>query len=115
MRIALVLILLLAASARPSSAQYLRPQPALPASLTPAAASASADPLARDSRRDRASGALIGAAAGAVAGALVATLFVCTDPHSDVEVVCKRAGIGLGAIVGLIVGGIIGVPDRSNE
>ena len=114
MRIALLLVLLLATSARPASAQHahLQPaQPALPVSLTPAVAPDSTDPRALYLRRDHARGAQIGSAVGAVAGALVGTLFVCKS-YSDGDDICTLAGIGLGALVGAVVGGIIGVPDR---
>lgn len=116
MRIVLVLVLLVAASARPASAQYAHLQPAqqaLPASLTPPVTST--DPLALEPQRDHWKGAQIGSAVGAVAGALVATLFVCNAPYSDGDSICKLAGIGLGAVAGAIVGGIIGAPDRTTR
>jgi hypothetical protein len=112
MRIAFVLVLLLAASARPAAAQHAHLQPAqqpLPASLTPGVPSAG--PFALELRRDHWKGALIGAAVGAVAGATLAFLHVCADPLSDVNVVCYAGMIGLGTVVGAIVGGLVGAPD----
>ena len=111
MRIALLLVLLLAASARPASAQYAHLEPAqqaLPASLTPPVTTG---PLVVQLERDHWKGAQIGSVVGAVAGALVATLHSCPD-YADGASYCKLAGIGLGALAGAVVGGLIGVPDR---
>jgi len=113
MRIALLLVLLLAASARPASAQHAHLQPAqqaLPASLTPPVTPAGR--LVVQLERDHWKGAQIGSVVGAVAGALVATLHACPE-YADAAAVCKLSGIGLGALAGAVVGGLIGVPDRT--
>lgn len=117
MRVAVVFVLLLAASARPALAQHVHLPPAhatLPGSLTPSGASDASDPLVLDLRRNHAQGAVLGLVVGGVAGALVGNFIVCTSSggEGDARSICKGAGIGYGALVGAIVGGIIGLPDR---
>ncbi len=118
MRIAFVLVLLLAASVRPAWAQDTHlpsPLQALPASLTPAAPTASAT-LDRDMRRNRGLGAFVGAiAGGVVVGLLVSNVFICNESggEGNAQGICMLAGTGLGIVAGAIVGGIIGMPDGS--
>lgn len=116
MRIAFVLVLLLAVSVRPAWAQDTHlpsPLQALPVSLTPAASTASA-PLDLDLRRNRGLGGFVGAVAGGVVGALVTNHYICNVPgEGGAEGICRVAGVGLGIVLGAIVGGIIGLPGGS--
>lgn len=112
MRTILLLVLLLGAFARPARAQEAQLQPAqtaLPARLTPASESPSPAPHDLGLRRDHARGAWIGSAIGAVTGVVLGSLLVCSDEGEGQEI-CRLAGIGLGALVGAAVGGIIGAP-----
>lgn len=115
MRIAFVLVLLLAASVRPAWAQddtrLPSPLQALPARLTPAASTAGA-PLGLDLRRNRGLGGFVGAIAGGVAGFLVTTNFICSE-SGDGQGPCILAGTGWGIALGVIAGAIIGLPDGS--
>ncbi|HEX6371267.1 MAG TPA: hypothetical protein VF006_20280 [Longimicrobium sp.] len=116
MRIAFVLILLVAVSVHSARAQETHlpsPLQALPASLTPAASTASAR-LDLDLRRNRGLGGFVGAVAGGVVGALVTNHYICNVPgEGGAEGICRLAGIGLGTVLGAIAGAIIGLPDGS--
>jgi predicted lipid-binding transport protein (Tim44 family) len=115
MRIAFVLVLLLAACVRPAWAQDTRlpsPLQALPASLTPAASTASA-PLHRDMRRNRELGGFVGGiVGGVVVGLLVYNVFICNE-SGEGQGPCLLVGTGLGIVAGAIAGTIIGLPDGS--
>lgn len=115
MRIARVLVLLLAVSVRPAWAQDTHlplPLQTLPASLTPAASTASA-PLDLDIRRNRGLGGFVGAiAGGVVVGLLVSNVFICNQ-SGEGQGPCILAGVGLGTVAGAIAGAIIGLPDGS--
>jgi hypothetical protein len=115
MRIALVLVLLLAVSARPARAQDTHlpsPLQALPASLTPAGSTAGA-PLEPRLRRNRGLGGFVGAiTGGVVAGLLVSNVFICNE-SGEGQGPCTLAGIASGTVLGAIAGAIIGLPDGS--
>jgi hypothetical protein len=114
MRIAFVLVLLLAAAVRPAWAQDTRlpsPLQALPASLTPVAPTAGA-PLDLDARRNRGLGGFVGAIAGGVAGFLVTSNFICSE-SGDGQGPCILAGTGWGIVLGVITGAVVGLPDGS--
>lgn len=114
MRIAFVLVLLLVVSVRPAWAQDTHlpsPLQALPASLTPAASTAST-PRDLDLRRNRGLGGFVGAVAGGVVGLLVTSVFICSE-SGDGQSPCLLAGTGWGIVLGVITGAIIGLPDGS--
>jgi hypothetical protein len=107
MRIAIVLVLLLAVSARPVRAQDTRlppPLQPLPASLTPAASTASA-PLDLHPRRNRGLGVLIGAMVGGAGSFLLAVAITGEESGEAMPVYFMVAGVG--AVVGAVAGAII--------
>ena len=107
MRIAIVLVLLLAVSARPVRAQDTRlppPLQPLPASLTPAASTASA-PLDLHPRRNRGRGILVGAVVGGVGTFLLAVAIVGEESGEIMPVYLMVAGAG--AVVGAVAGAIL--------
>lgn len=122
MRIAFILVLLMTAVARPAWSQDAQAQstlpgvPALPASLTPVDAPASADPISLDLRRNHGLGVMIGAGIGAVAGTLVGNRIACTETSGEgnAQGICKLAVLGLGVAVGALMGGLIGVPVKDS-
>ena len=114
MLIAFVLVLLLAVSVRPVWAQDTHPPSplhALPASLTPAASTASA-PLDLDLRRNRGLGGFVGAIAGGGVVLLAAIVF-SEEMSGDGQGPAVLAAIGAGTVAGAITGAIIGLPDGS--
>jgi hypothetical protein len=107
MRIAIVLVLLLAVSARPVRAQDTRlppPLQPLPASLTPAASTASAL-LDLHPRRNRGLGVLVGAVVGGAGSFLLAVAITGDESGEAMPVYFMVAGVG--AIVGAVAGAVI--------
>ena len=107
MRIAIVLFLLLAVSARPVRAQDTRlppPLQPLPASLAPAASTASAS-LDPHPRRNRGLGVLVGGLVGGVGSFLLAVAITGDESGEAMPVYFMVAGAG--AVVGAVAGAII--------